>query len=185
MLTLAKEALSIPLVMSMSEAFSVPFFTLIKLCYTHTHTHSVTCFLQISGFFFFSTIQFILRLWMVLLSSFCFPQILLSCLTKWYQTHGFWNATNLCIYSSMHSHSVVSNCCNYGLQPARLLCPWDFPGKNTEVGCHFLLQGNFPTQGLKLGLAGRFFTIWAGSKGEQSRNERGREIREGKRKWYW
>jgi len=24
----------------------------------------------------------------------------------------------------------------------------DFPGKNTEVGCHFLLQGIFPTQGL-------------------------------------
>ena len=24
--------------------------------------------------------------------------------------------------------------------PARLLCPWDSPGKNTEVGCHFLLQ---------------------------------------------
>ena len=22
------------------------------------------------------------------------------------------------------------------LKPARLLCPWDFPGKNTEVGCH-------------------------------------------------
>ena len=22
----------------------------------------------------------------------------------------------------------------------RLLCPWDFPGKNSEVGCHFLLQ---------------------------------------------
>ena len=30
------------------------------------------------------------------------------------------------------------------MQPARLLCPWDFPGKNTGVGCHFLLQGNFP-----------------------------------------
>ena len=30
---------------------------------------------------------------------------------------------------------------------ARLLCPWDFPGKNTKVGCHFLLQGIFPTQG--------------------------------------
>ena len=27
-----------------------------------------------------------------------------------------------------------------GLQPARLLCPWDPPGKNTGVGCHFLLQ---------------------------------------------
>ena len=32
--------------------------------------------------------------------------------------------------------------------PARLLCPWDFPGNNTGVGCHFLLQGIFPTQGL-------------------------------------
>ena len=30
-----------------------------------------------------------------------------------------------------------------GLQPARLLCPWDFLGKNTGVGCHFLLQGIF------------------------------------------
>ena len=25
--------------------------------------------------------------------------------------------------------------------PTRLLCPWDFPVKNTGVGCHFLLQG--------------------------------------------
>ena len=36
----------------------------------------------------------------------------------------------------------------YGPEPARLLCPWDFPGKNTGVGCHFPLQGIFPTQGL-------------------------------------
>ena len=28
------------------------------------------------------------------------------------------------------------------------LCPWDFPGKNTGVGCRFLLQGIFLTQGL-------------------------------------
>ena len=28
----------------------------------------------------------------------------------------------------------------HGLQPTRLLCPWDSPGKNTGVGCHFLLQ---------------------------------------------
>ena len=27
------------------------------------------------------------------------------------------------------------------------LCPWNVPGKNTGVGCHLLLQGNFPTQG--------------------------------------
>jgi len=28
----------------------------------------------------------------------------------------------------------------HGLQPTRLLCPWDSLGKNTGVGCHFLLQ---------------------------------------------
>ena len=32
----------------------------------------------------------------------------------------------------------------------RLCCPWDFPGKNIRVGCHFLLQGIFPTQGSNL-----------------------------------
>ena len=31
----------------------------------------------------------------------------------------------------------------HGLQPARLLCPWDSPGQNTGVGCHDLLQGTF------------------------------------------
>ena len=36
----------------------------------------------------------------------------------------------------------------HGLKPARLLCPWNFLGKNTGVGCHFPLQGIFPTQGL-------------------------------------
>jgi len=35
----------------------------------------------------------------------------------------------------------------HGLQPARLLCPRNFPSKNTGVGCHFLLHGVFPTQG--------------------------------------
>ena len=35
----------------------------------------------------------------------------------------------------------------YELYPSRLLWPWDPPGKNTGVGCHFLLQGIFPTQG--------------------------------------
>ena len=33
------------------------------------------------------------------------------------------------------------------LLPSRLLRPWDFPGKNTRVGCHFLLQRIFSTQG--------------------------------------
>ena len=51
----------------------------------------------------------------------------------------------------------------HGLKPARLLWPWNFPGKNTRVDCRFLLQGIFPTQRLNLSLlslalAGRFFT---------------------------
>ena len=33
----------------------------------------------------------------------------------------------------------------HGLQLLRILCLWDFPGKNTGVGCHFLLQGETGT----------------------------------------
>ena len=51
------------------------------------------------------------------------------------------------------SCSVVSNSLRpHGLQPTRLHSPWNSPGKNTGVGCHFLLQGIFPTQGLNPGL---------------------------------
>ena len=38
------------------------------------------------------------------------------------------------------------------LQPARLLCPWDSPDKNTGVGCHALLHGIIPTMGWNPGL---------------------------------
>ena len=39
------------------------------------------------------------------------------------------------------SHSVVLDSLQpHGLQPARLLCLWNFPGKNIRVDCHFLLQ---------------------------------------------
>ena len=44
------------------------------------------------------------------------------------------------------SCSVVSNSL-WPYEPARILCPWKFSGKNTGVSCHFLLQGIFPTQG--------------------------------------
>ena len=47
------------------------------------------------------------------------------------------------------SHSVVFDSFGpFGLYSARLLCPWDFSGKDTGVGCHFLLQGIFLTVGL-------------------------------------
>ena len=49
--------------------------------------------------------------------------------------------------------SVVSDSVRpRALELARLLCPQDSPGKSTGVGCHFLLQGIFPTQGSNLGL---------------------------------
>ena len=50
----------------------------------------------------------------------------------------------------------VVSCANslpsHRLWPTRLLCPWDFPGRNTGVGCHALLQGIFLTQGSQSGL---------------------------------
>ena len=50
------------------------------------------------------------------------------------------------------SHSVVSNSLRpHELWPA-ILCLWDSPGKNSGVGCHFLLQGIFLTQGSNPGL---------------------------------
>ena len=35
------------------------------------------------------------------------------------------------------------SCDSLGLYPARLLCPWDSPGKKTGMGCHAFLQGIF------------------------------------------
>ena len=52
---------------------------------------------------------------------------------------------------------------SHGLKPTRLLCPWDFPGKNTGVGCHFFLQGMNPSPAL----AGGFFTIEPPGKPQQ------------------
>ena len=58
---------------------------------------------------------------------------------------------SLCVLS----HSVVSDSLRpqgLPMEPTRLLCPWNSPGKNTEVGCHFLHQGIFLTQELNLRL---------------------------------
>ena len=50
--------------------------------------------------------------------------------------------------TSGHCSLVVSDSLQpHGLYLARLLSPWNFPGKNTGLGCHFLLQEIFPTQG--------------------------------------
>ena len=62
--------------------------------------------------------------------------------------------------SFLPSHQCESVSCSvvpdslqpHGLQSARLLCPRVSQGKNTGMGCHFLLQGIFLTQGWKLPL---------------------------------
>ena len=50
---------------------------------------------------------------------------------------------------TVHTCSVLTDpLWPHGLWPTRLVCPWNFPGKNTGVCCHFPLQGIFPTQAL-------------------------------------
>ena len=46
---------------------------------------------------------------------------------------------------------------------SRLLCPWNFPGKNTGVCCYFFLQGSSQLRDwIRVScIAGRFFTVWA------------------------
>ena len=54
----------------------------------------------------------------------------------------------VCVSCSVLSDSLQP----CGLHPSILFCPWNFPGENTGVGCHFVLQGIFPTQGSNPGL---------------------------------
>ena len=62
--------------------------------------------------------------------------------------HVYNSTVCVCLSRSVLSDSLQPP----GLQPTRLLCPGNSPGKNTGVHCHLLLQGNFPTQGSNLGL---------------------------------
>ena len=57
-----------------------------------------------------------------------------------HQLNNVWE-TSLCEdMSACQVASVMSDSVRpHGLKPARLLCPWDFLGKNTGVGCHALL----------------------------------------------
>ena len=70
----------------------------------------------------------------------------------------------LCMHACSLASAVSDSLQPQGLQPARILCPWDSPGENTGMGCHALLQEIFPTSGIKLiyplspALASRLFT---------------------------
>ena len=56
-----------------------------------------------------------------------------------------WQNLSICLEFSINFMS--DSLWSYGLQFSSLLCPWDFPHKNTGVGCHFMLQEVFPIQG--------------------------------------
>ena len=74
----------------------------------------------------------------------CFPFLFLSFLRV---------SVCVCVHTCVLSSSVVSDSLwPHGLQSTRLLCPWNFPGKNIGVGYTLLLQVIFWTQGLKLHL---------------------------------
>ena len=70
----------------------------------------------------------------------------------------------VCVYT----HSVTQSCPTLrnpmDCSLARLFCPWNFLGKNTEVGCHFLSPGDLPNPGIaptsleSPAWAGGFFT---------------------------
>ena len=53
-------------------------------------------------------------------------------------------------------HALLLSCVQFFVIPwivdSQTLCPWNFPGKNTRVGYHFLLQEIFSTQGLNMHL---------------------------------
>ena len=48
-------------------------------------------------------------------------------------------------------HHILCDFMDYDL-PVKLFFPWNFPGKNIGVGCHFLFQGVFSNEGLNLHL---------------------------------
>ena len=63
----------------------------------------------------------------------------------------------VCVHVCAQLHLTV---CPHALEYTRLLCPWDFPGKNASVGGHFLLLGNLPDPGIEPSppaVAGGFF----------------------------
>ena len=76
-------------------------------------------------------------------------------LYRWYSI--FPKASNLEVYGERKKVKLLSRARLFAtpwiVACTKLLCPWDFQGKSTGVGCHFLLQGIFPTQGSNPGLS--------------------------------
>ena len=101
----------------------------------------------------------------------------------------YWHVfVDLVIYLYSYTEKVLVTQSNsswpHGLKAPKLLCPRNFPGKNSGVGSHFLLQGIFLIQ--VSWIAGGFFTIWA-TWSPCSYTERPilTTLTHGKRPWCW
>ena len=83
-------------------------------------------------------------------------------ITRWFEFKGWlWNIWCCCC---LVAESCLTLLRPHRLQPARLLCPWGFPGKNTVVCLAFPPRGDLPDPRIKPvppALAGRFFYLWA------------------------
>ena len=65
------------------------------------------------------------------------------CFVHWllnYKKVLLWELINLILLLLLSRFSRVQLCATPSMQPTRLPCPWDSPGKNTGVSCHFRLQ---------------------------------------------
>ena len=119
-------------------------------------------------FFFFSFWCFLLAISLFKMAHKCGAEVFLSC-PGFLRTRKLRDAfqRKICVRQVLlkyellcyklwkwkRSRSVISDSLwPPGLQPTRVFSPWDVPGKNTGVGCHFLLQGIFPIQGSNPGL---------------------------------
>ena len=99
----------------------------------------------------------LLKYIMFFLSVFCTHSPL-----NWEHFHNYPSHLLCIIYYCLMTKTCLTLFQPHGLQPTRLLCPWDFPGKNTGVsGLPFPSPGDLPNPAIKLTcptLAGRFFT---------------------------
>ena len=78
-----------------------------------------------------------------------------SCIGRWVLHHSchlgslHWACDlNMNRFVFAHAQSCLTLCDPLGLYSGRILCPWNFSGKNIGVGCHLLLQKNSPIQWL-------------------------------------
>ena len=79
--------------------------------------------------------------------------------TYWKPQHNLWRIPVPLFFWLMCS--VASDSLwPFGLESARLLCPWDFSGKSTGVGCYFLTWGSNSRLLCVSYIADRFFTCW-------------------------